>query len=420
MALDDELIRSVGAAVARSRLLAPGDPVLVLVSGGADSTLLAYALHALGHPIETLHVAHGLRGRESEEDAAACRAQAAALGVPHREADGLVAPGAGVEARARALRRSAARAHRDGRAVATGHTRDDRVETILYRLAASPGGAAFAALPAADGDGRIRPLLELGREDVRAALRAAGIPWRDDSSNGDRRFARNRVRLDLLPAFRSLHPAAEANLLRTAALLAADDAALDALAGELIADDGRLSTEAVAAAPVAVLLRALRRAAGFPAPRPVAAERVSALARSRSGAGSVPLGAGRTAERQYDRIAIAGERRPAAAPPQLALAVPGETLYGEVLVRCALAAGRDALDAALAPALVVRAPREGERLPGARRTIARMLLEARVPRSERSRYPVVSAHGEPVALPGIAVAPALRRPSGLVLTLAAT
>ena len=129
MALGDELIRSVGAAVARSRLLAPGEPVLVLVSGGADSTLLAYALHALGHPIETLHVAHGLRGRESEEDAAACRAQASALGVPHREAIGLVAPGAGVEARARALRRSAARAHRDGRAVATGHTRDDRVET---------------------------------------------------------------------------------------------------------------------------------------------------------------------------------------------------------------------------------------------------------------------------------------------------
>jgi hypothetical protein len=59
-------------------------------------------------------------------------------------------------------------------------------------------------------------------------------------------------------------------------------------------------------------------------------------------------------------------------------------------------------------------------LPGARRTIARMLLEARVPRGERARYPVVSAYGEPVALPGIAVAAALRRPSGLVLTLAAT
>jgi hypothetical protein len=104
----------------------------------------------------------------------------------------------------------------------------------------------------------------------------------------------------------------------------------------------------------------------------------------------------------------------------VALAVPGETPYGEARVCCALGAGGDALDATLAPALVLRAPREGERLPGARRTIARMLLEARVPRSERARYPVVSAHGEPVALPGIAVAVALRRPSGLVLTLAAT
>src|SRR5689334_2254683 len=105
MALDDELIRRVGASIARSRLLAGGESVLVLVSGGADSTLLAHVLHALGHPIETLHVAHGLRGRESEEDAEHCRAQAAALGVRHREVDGFVAAGAGVEARARALRR---------------------------------------------------------------------------------------------------------------------------------------------------------------------------------------------------------------------------------------------------------------------------------------------------------------------------
>ena len=74
----------------------------------------------------------------------------------------------------------------------------------------------------------------------------------------------------------------------------------------------------------------------------------------------------------------------------------------------------------LAPFLVLRSPCAGERLPGARRTVARMLLEARVPRSERPRYPVVSARGKAVALPGIAVAHALRRPSGLVLTLAAT
>ena len=420
MALDDGLIRRVGAAIARGRLLTAGEPVLVLVSGGADSTLLAHVLCALGHPVETLHVAHGLRGAESAADAEACRAQAVELAVAHREVDGFVAPGPGVEAQARARRRAAADALRAGRPVATGHTRDDRVETILYRLAASPGGAAFAALPAADGDRRVRPLLELGREEVRDGLRRAGIAWRDDSSNDDRSFARNRVRLDLLPAFRSLHPAAEANLLRTAGLLADDDAALDGLACELLCGDGGLSTAAVARAPVAVLRRALRRAAGFPAPRPVAADRVAALARSRSGAGSVPLGAGRMAERRYDRIAIV---RGGPMPPpahEVALVVPGETVYGDALVRCALCSGGVALDASLAAALVLRAPRAGERLPGARRTIARMLLEARVPRSERARYPVVSAYGEPVALPGIAVAPASRRPSGLVLTLAAT
>jgi tRNA(Ile)-lysidine synthase len=228
------------------------------------------------------------------------------------------------------------------------------------------------------------------------------------------------VRLDLLPAFRSLHPAAEANLLRTAALLADDDAAFDALARELLLADGSLATAAVADAPAAVVLRALRRAAGFPAARPVAAARVSALARSRSGAGAVPLGAGRTAERRYERIVIVrGELRPLPVH-EIALAVPGETPFGELRVRCALASDGRALDASLAPALVLRAAREGERLPGARRTIARMLLESHVPRSERAGYPVVSAHGEPVAVPGIAVAPALRRPTGLVLTLAAT
>ena len=212
------LIARVGETIARARLLAPGEPVLALVSGGADSTLL---------------VARPARARAPARDAACracaagCRERARRRGLPRARGRSRAAASRGRRARERRAgargaraggRRAAADALRAGRAVATGHTRDDRVETILYRLAASPGSAAFGALPAADGGGRVRPLLELSRSEVRAALRAAGVPWREDASNDDRLHARNRVRLDLLPAFRSLHPAAEANLLRTAEL----------------------------------------------------------------------------------------------------------------------------------------------------------------------------------------------------------
>src|SRR5262249_54508774 len=85
------LLDRIAAHVTAHRLLAPGEPVLALVSGGADSTLLAHALAALGHDLALLHVAHGLRGSESEADAEACAALAARLGVPFTRADALVA-----------------------------------------------------------------------------------------------------------------------------------------------------------------------------------------------------------------------------------------------------------------------------------------------------------------------------------------
>src|SRR3954470_18240056 len=88
--------------------LRPGERVLALVSGGADSTFLAEALAALGHPLRLLHVAHGLRGADSEADAAACGELAARLGVPLLRADGHLDDGPDLEARAREARRAAA------------------------------------------------------------------------------------------------------------------------------------------------------------------------------------------------------------------------------------------------------------------------------------------------------------------------
>jgi tRNA(Ile)-lysidine synthase len=412
----DELVARVGSFVARERLLAPRAPVVALASGGADSTLLVHALDRLGHRVSVLHVAHALRGAESEADADAVAALADGLGLQYTRVDGAVVDGPDLERRARDLRRAAADRIAAGRTIATGHTRDDRVETILYRLASSPGAAAFRALPPSDGAARVRPLLELGRDEVRTALAAAGIAWRDDSSNDDRRFARVRVRLDVLPAFRSLHPAAERNLLRTAAQLADQSVLLeDAASSLLVEEGGALDVAAAAAAPPELARAALRLLAGPPSPPAACLERALELCRSRAGTRRVPLGGGRVAERRYGLLRISAEGPVQTAPAAKALCVSGRTPFGSLAVSCRAVA--DGLDPALAATARVRAARPGEQLSGRRTTVSRMLLEARVPQPLRAVYPVVEVDGRLVCVPGVAVARDARARPGLELAV---
>jgi tRNA(Ile)-lysidine synthase len=412
----ESVVARVGAFIARERLLAPGQPVLALASGGADSTLLVHALVRLGYGVSVLHVAHALRASESESDAAAVASLADELGVPYHRVEAPVIDGSDLERRARDLRRAAAESAANGRPIATGHTRDDRVETILYRLASSPGAAAFRALPPSDGAGRVRPLLELTRDEVREALAVAGIPWRDDSSNDDRRFARVRVRLDLLPTFRSLHPAAEQNLLRTASQLADQAAVLDHAAGALLVDDGAaLDASAAASAPPELARAALRRLAGPPSPPAACLERALELCHRRAGTRRVPLGGGRIAERRYGLVRISTDTPVVAPPTSAPLCVPGRTPFGSLAVSCR--AVEEGLDPSLAAGARVRAVRPGEHLDGRRATIARMLLEARVPQPLRAVYPVVEVDGRLVCLPGVAVAAGARARPGFELAV---
>lgn len=248
------------AARAAALGLGPGAPVTAMVSGGADSTLLLVALAELGCAARAVHVAHGLRGDESEADAQACRALAERLGVPLAVADGRVDAGGNLEARLRERRRDAALAHAGADPIATGHTLSDRAETVLYRLAASGSPRGLAALPPRDGRW-LRPLIDCSRDEVRRELVRRGIAWRDDPTNAEPGPARNRIRLDVLPALALAHPGAERNLAR-AALLADDERALlDELADGLIDEDGSLPIGPLAAAPPALARLALRRAA---------------------------------------------------------------------------------------------------------------------------------------------------------------
>jgi tRNA(Ile)-lysidine synthase len=185
--------------VRQHELIPAGGDVTVLVSGGPDSTALWHVLRALGYRVTALHIDHGLRGEESSADARFCREVLGAEVVDGR--------GGRTEDELREIRYAQAR----DRLRATGHTRDDQIETVLYRLIASgtPG-----AIKARREDGIVRPLLERTREQVLAYLEQEEVAYRLDSSNPETK--RGLIRGQILPLLRQLHPAAEENLLRLA------------------------------------------------------------------------------------------------------------------------------------------------------------------------------------------------------------
>jgi tRNA(Ile)-lysidine synthetase-like protein len=186
--------------ICRHGLIEPGGAVTCLVSGGADSTCLWHALRELGYEVSALHVNHGLRGAESEEDARFCREAFRAEVVDARGA-------AHSEAELRDLRYSFA----SDRLRATGHTASDQVETILYRLVAS--GSTRAIKPRRE-DGVVRPLLTVWREETEAYCHVERLVFRVDSSN--RETKRGLIRHEILPLLERLHPGARLNLLRLA------------------------------------------------------------------------------------------------------------------------------------------------------------------------------------------------------------
>ena len=180
-------------------LIPPGGELICLVSGGPDSTCLWHVLQGLGYRVSTLHVHHGLRGEESDEDARFCAEHFGATVVDGR--------GGTTEDELREIRYSFA----NDRLRATGHTASDQIETVLYRLVAS---GVTKGIKVRREDGVVRPLLGVWREQTEKYCRAAGLEFRSDSSNADTK--RGLIRDEILPRLRELHPGAERNLLRLA------------------------------------------------------------------------------------------------------------------------------------------------------------------------------------------------------------
>lgn len=284
-------------------LLPAGTPLVAMLSGGRDSVcLLDLAVRLLGAgAVTALHVNYGLRD-DSDEDEAHCAALCERLGAGleverPRRPEG---PG-NLQAWARDARYAAAArlALPLGAAIATGHTADDQVETILYRLASSPSRRALLGMRPRDGS-LVRPLLTFSRAQTTAYCEERGLGWRDDSTNAESAYARNRVRHGLAAALAEVHPAAARNVLRTAELLRDEAEVLDALVdAELDGSNGTprgaIELERLAALPAALRRLVVQRLADRAAGRPVAgaarhADEVAAL--RRTGTAMLDLGGG--------------------------------------------------------------------------------------------------------------------------------
>ena len=418
-------LSSLAEEVGSSALVGENSSVLTLCSGGADSAALAGGLVGLLGPgrVAALHLNYGLRP-DSGADETACRELAELLGIELLvERPSL--PEGNVQAAAREARYAAAERIRQQRSldlIAVGHTRTDLAETIIYRLASSPGTRALLGLPARQG-AVVRPLLGLSRERVRELVSAAGLPFRDDPTNAEPLYARNRIRNEVLPVLREIGPEAEATIVETQAELAEEAEALERLAAEALAESGAEAAGAIGVDALAeldpavrrlVLRRLAERAAGRAVPlgRSRAAE-IWRVAREPEG-GAIELGGGVEAHAEHGHVRFSAG--PVAEPEETILTVPGVCRFGSWEVRAELESGVPAVQgpdlAVLDPAslegpLTVRTWRDGDRMRplglSGTKSLPDRFTDRKVPRGLRPLLPGVIAGDRIAWIAGVAV-----------------
>ncbi|MGE3842688.1 MAG: tRNA lysidine(34) synthetase TilS [Vicinamibacterales bacterium] len=427
------LAPGVARFIQRARLVSPGDRIVAALSGGPDSVLLTLVLHELLPSLDAslaaiAHLHHGLRGAEADQDEAFCRALAARLDVE------AVVERIDVAGWARARRVSLETAGHQARrdfftrvlergltAVATGHTTDDVAETVLMRLIRGSGTRGLAGIRPRQ-PGLIRPFLEVTRDDVLRELGRRGEPYRRDSTNDDLAILRNRIRAGLLPWIkREVSPRASIALARTARLAEADDCLLEELLDSKRAalvrreEKGLWSADRELAVQLPLALRgrlvcwAIERVGGSPSL--AAVERILERLLER-GAQPVFLRGVRVSftgdEVTFERFDTGRPKRLVQAMEELVLPVPGSVrLTGGRVMEADLveavdtlksSASTDSTVASLDASRVslpvrVRSRRSGDRLRplglGGRKKLQDLLVDRKVPQSERDSVPIL-------------------------------
>jgi len=428
----DPLLRRVRQTIQDYHMFERGHTLLVAVSGGPDSMALLHALHQLHEPFAIqliiAHLNHQMR-RGASQDVRFVKAAAHGLGIPCIT-QSLDVPAYGrrhklsPEDAARRLRYAflqttakTVSAHH----IALGHTSDDQAETVLFRLLRGSGLRGLCGIPPVRQP-IIRPLIQVQRRDIMVYLRTHRIPFRDDPSNRQRRYTRNRIRLALLPQLqKSYNPRIVHTLCATAQLLAADEAALQEAAWE------QFSAARIPAAPDQVHLRTARLTPLSPALqrrvlRQALAEatgslqgftrahlaHMMALLRTEAGTKCLALPGGTMVERRYGILIIYRRTPPALVRIAQRIVVPG--LYeiaalGVTIKSDILQGGTAASSFPTGDTVWLDADRVGRELylrtrsPGDRfqplgspymKKLKSFLIDAKVPRAERDRLPLIT------------------------------
>jgi tRNA(Ile)-lysidine synthase len=386
-----------------------------MLSGGADSVCLLDVALRLRAEVTALHVNYGLRDA-AEDDERHCRELCGRLGVDLIVEAAPLPDKGNVQAEAREARYRLAERHATGD-YAAAHTASDQAETVLYRLAVSPGRRPLLGMEPRRGC-LVRPLLGATAAETRAHCRARGLEWREDASNRDPRFARARVRHGLLDALREIAPGAERTIAETSAQLrdeadaldTAVDAALDQLGGGPAIDATALTALGPALSRLILRRLAEREAGGAYSLSRADVDAVLALAGQgdRGGTRSLDLGGGLRAVAEYGTLRFRAGG-PTGSPAPVTLPIPGRASFGSWEVEAIAGGGGEVeLDAsALGDAVTVRAWRDGDRIRplglGGTKSLQDLFTDRKIPRELRRTLPVIEAHGEIAWVAGVAV-----------------
>lgn len=424
------MLEQIRHTIAAYDMLRQGEPVLVALSGGADSVALLHALRVLGYPVRAFHLNHCLRGAESERDEAFCQTLCTRLGVELmvERVDVAAAAreqGTGVEETARRIRYARLQDVAQGVKIATAHTADDNLETVLFHLVRGTGSKGLAGIPPVRGQ-IIRPLLRVERTEIEAYLASLGQDYVTDSTNMDKTYTRNRIRHTVVPALREIQPTAAQAAARMGDLLRQDEDCLDGLAQECLAQaarpDGAWDITPLRQVHPAVRARALRQLlaqSGMPL-RDLTAQHIFALEQlldSPKPSACCALPHGFTARREYSALRLVREEEQPVRPA-VPLAVPSEQTLWDGSVRVSVhvleknevfykSFNTFCVDCGTIDfvSLCVRTRKAGDRIrltkKGGSRTLKKLLIDRKIPRCKRDGLAVVADKAGVIAVQDI-------------------